>query len=138
MWARLGTLLTWVAGFVIFAPLVLFCWVVPLIIRTKYPHDPFVRHHATQALNSTLTGLALIVALLVVAATAFLGTGGVVLTVLAALLTLGLGLTRGIYEILGSVKASNGELFPLPPWLAFQFLKDNVAEAPQVPGAPGH
>jgi uncharacterized Tic20 family protein len=133
MWAHLGALLTWLAGLIIFAPLSLFCFVVPLILRSNHHDDPFVRHHATQALNSALTGLFLWIPAIVLIGLALFGGGGVaggaVLVILAAIF---FAVARAVCEIIGSVKAHNGERFPFPMWVAFRFVKDDSISSPTM------
>jgi uncharacterized Tic20 family protein len=134
MWAHLAPLCTLGAA-LIFFPLMLFYWVGPLVIRNSYKNDPFVRHHSTQALNETLTGLCLFLVLLIIGVVGFVsargGTGvavaAVVVVFIAALLVFALAIIRIVFGIVASVKAHRGERFPLPLWIAFRFVKDDTA-----------
>jgi uncharacterized protein len=126
MWAHLGALLTWLGGVIVFAPLSLFCFVTPLIIRGQYQGDPFVRHHSTQALNSALTGLVLGVSALLVAGLAFVGGTGLLGAALVLLVAIAAGIVRFVYEIIGAIKASGGQRFTLPVWVAFRFIRDDT------------
>ena len=125
MWAHLGTLLTWLAALVLVAPLSLFCFVTPLIIRSRHPDDMFVRHHSTQSLNSCFTGLVLGVAGIVLVI-ASIGVSNIVVLVAAVVVLVASAIARAICEIVGSVKASHGERFTFPVWIAFRFMKDDT------------
>lgn len=125
MWAHLGALLTWLAGLIIFAPLSLFCFIVPLILRSSHPHDPFIRHHATQALNSTLTGLIIWVPAVVLIFLAIFSPVGIAGALLVGIAALGLSLARLVCGIIGAVKAHNGQPYQYPIWVAFRLVKDD-------------
>jgi uncharacterized Tic20 family protein len=126
MWAHLGALLTWLGGLIVFAPLSLFCFVTPLIIRAHCHENRFVRHHTTQALNSALTGLVLGLAAILIAVVAFFGGTGILGAGLALLVAIAAGILRLVYEIIGAVKASGGHRFTLPLWVAFRFIRDDT------------
>jgi uncharacterized protein len=125
MWAHLGTLLTWLGGIILFAPLSLFCFVTPLIIRSQCSGDPFVRHHTTQSLNSCFTGLVIGVAGIVLGILVYLGSG-LGPAILVILIVLALAIARAVYEIIGAVRASNGERYTFPTWIAFRFIRDDT------------
>jgi uncharacterized Tic20 family protein len=126
MWAHLGALLVWLAGLVVFAPLSLFSFVVPLVIRSSNPGDFLVRHHATQSLNSCLTGLVVGLGAILAAAIAFVGSG-FILAVLIVLAAIGFGVARAVCGIIGAVKAYHGERYTYPIWAAFHFIRDDTA-----------
>jgi uncharacterized Tic20 family protein len=125
MW-HLGALLTWLGGLFLFAPLSLFCFVTPLVIRGHCHGDLFVRHHSTQALNSALTGLVLGLAAIVISVVAFFGGTGIVGAGLVLLVAIAAGILRFVYEIIGAIKASGGHRFTLPVWVAFRFIGDDT------------
>jgi uncharacterized Tic20 family protein len=125
MWAHLGALLTWLAALVLVAPLSLFCFVTPLIIRSRHPADTFVRHHSTQSLNSCFTGLVVGVGGIVLAIIA-IAASNIVMLVLVVVAMVVCAIARAVCEIVGSVKASHGERFTFPLWIAFRFMKDDT------------
>ena len=58
MWAHLGALLTITAGTMMCCGLGAFLgWIFPLSLRgnDRHKHDPYIRHHATQAVNFGIT-----------------------------------------------------------------------------------
>jgi len=91
----------------------------PLIIYLiKKDESRFVRHHATEALNLTLTGL------IVTAAASLVGC---VLTLLVVgififLLLIPYGILLVVYLIIASLAASRGEWYSYPNWLRFRLL----------------
>ena len=91
----------------------------PLIIYLiKKDESRFVRHHATEALNLTLTGLIVSAAASIV---------GCVLTLLVVgififLLLIPYGILLLVYLIIASVAASRGEWYSYPNWLRFQLV----------------
>ncbi len=142
MWARLSTLIVWGGAIVltlIFPPffvLALCAFIPPRIFRSKWPNDRLVRHHATQALNTSITDLIFFFAFVIIisitiATFSIIGLGFAALIYVAAL---AIGITRIVYEIIGAVRASNGQFFHLPLWLAFRFAKDNDNDNAMPPG----
>lgn len=135
MWAHIAPLCTLVAALILF-PLVVCFWVGPLVIRSSYKNDAFVRHHATQALNETLTGLSLFLGLLLLICVAALvsaqggngvGIAAIILALVAAVLIFALGITRAVFEVIAAIKAYHGDRFIFPAWIAFRFVKDDAA-----------
>lgn len=141
LWARLSTVLVWGGSLVlgiIFPPffvLSLCAFIPPIIFRSKWPGDALVRHHATQSLNTALTDLVIsfgiLVLAIVIGSFSLIGLVAMIPVYLAAV---ALSITRIVYEIMGSVKANNGQFFPLPLWLAFRFAKDDVIASAPPPG----
>jgi len=136
MWAHLAPLCTLVAALLIF-PLILCYWVGPLVIRNSCKNDPFVRHHATQALNESLTGLCMFGGLLLIGVVALIfdldgasAIGAVLLVtvLIVAVLIFVLAIMRLAFEIVASIKAYHGERFTFPLWVAFRFVKDVPSE----------
>lgn len=136
MWAHLGMLLTWAGGF-IFWPAAFFGWVVPLVLRSNHPNDPFVRHHATQALNCALTDLLIGVGAIILIFLGIFVNLGPAATIIAVLLVLVNNIARIVYAIIGSAKANTGQQFCYPLWIAFKLLRDDTSLAtPEIPAVP--
>lgn len=127
MWAHLGPLLVFLGG-CLFFPLVFFMWVPPLIIRNsaQNKHQPLVRHHTTQALNATLTGLIIFfpVSILIFVALLSLSAIGIGLAVLIFLVALAQSVATLVYAITACTKANAGEPYFYPIWIAFPLNKD--------------
>ncbi|WP_431960855.1 DUF4870 domain-containing protein [Actinacidiphila sp. bgisy160] len=134
MWAHLGALLTLVAGSSVCCVGWALAWVAPLIVRSNQPnkHDPFIRHHAAQAINYGITTA--IVGLLGIigygggfACLAAYEDGGPVwlpitafsLTAAAALYLL----TGLVFCIIGSTKANSGQWWSYPRFFALPFVR---------------
>jgi uncharacterized protein len=91
----------------------LLMWVPPLVIHNgQNAADPFVRHHARQALNFAFTELVASVVLILLIGMA--GVLGLLLTLVAFVLTI-------VLRILAASAASRGELYVYP--LAIPFLR---------------
>jgi uncharacterized Tic20 family protein len=130
MWAHLGPLLVFL-GACVFFPLVFFMWVPPLIIRNsaQNKHEPLVRHHTAQALNSNLTALIIffpvcILVFLMLFSGSAIGIGLGVLIFVAALAQ---SIAALVYAIIACTKANAGEPYFYPKWIAFPFNKDELA-----------
>ena len=109
-WAILGYLLTFVGGFI--APLIVYL--------VKKDQSPFVRHHAAQALNLTITS-------------AIYSIGLFVLTIIAGAITHGLGfwlvllyfplaITFIVFLIMAAVAANRFEMFQVPTWACLRLV----------------
>lgn len=133
MWTHLGALLTWLGGLIIFAPLSLLCFIAPLVLRSSHPHDPFVRHHATHALNSALTGLVLWVPAIILIILAILSPVTIVAAVLVGIAAMAFAVARAVCGIIGAVKAHNGQPYQYPIWVAFRLVKDDSPFASMLP-----
>lgn len=138
MWAHLGTLLVVAGGSVMCCGLGAFLgWIFPLSVRNNARHrqDPYVRHHATQALNFGITQAVMAVigvvlyfgSALVFAAAATesqrqsSGLAVPLLTVAAIMGTYGIaGL---VCAIMATVKATRGELWTYPRLIAWPLSK---------------
>lgn len=140
MWAHLGALLCGAGGGCLYP----FAWLPALIIRKSAQNqgNPLIRHHTTQALNITLTGL--ILATITLATTVACGVAGllgsdgsdgrastdpsigVVVLVAGLFVTLTVhGIASFVYMIIASVKASSGQYFRYPRyWVALPLISD--------------
>src|ERR1700733_12315261 len=109
-WAILGYLLTFVGGFI--APLIVYL--------VKKDQSPFVRHHAAQALNLTITS-------------AIYSIGLFVLTIIAGAITHGLGfwlvllyfplaITFIVFLIMAAVAANRFEMYQVPDWACLRLV----------------
>jgi uncharacterized Tic20 family protein len=142
MWTHIGNLalwaVLWVVGFVIpFGIAVL--WLLALIVRLN-AKSRFVRHHATQALNSALTGLVTLVPyeiiyLIVVHINNTLAynygttnTAATAVAVVAGVIALTMAISRIVCEIIAAVRAHRGEKYQFPAWVAFRFVKDDALQ----------
>ena len=128
MWAYISVLIMYVGVLllsVLIFPLALvaFYWVPPLMFRAMNPNDTFVRNHAANAVNATLTnliasGIGLIGILLLL-------TGHVVTVLLGVLIILGcVAYYIGVFTCLvrGMIRASNGQPYVFP-WITIRFVK---------------
>jgi uncharacterized protein len=109
-WAILGYLLTFVGGFI--APLIVYL--------VKKDQSPFVRHHAAQALNLTITSAIYSIGLFVLAIIAGAITHG--LGLLLVLLYFPLALTFIVFLIMAAVAANRFEMFQVPRWACLRFV----------------
>lgn len=109
-WAMLGYLLTFVGGFI--APLIVYL--------VKKDQSPFVRYHAAQALNLTITSAIYSTGLFVLAIIAGAISHG--LGLLLVLLYFPLGITFIVYLIMASVAASRFEMYRVPGWACLQLV----------------
>ncbi|MEU9111929.1 DUF4870 domain-containing protein [Streptomyces sp. NPDC048483] len=138
MWSHLGALLTVILGSGLCCGLGGFLgWVAPLSIRNsaRNQHDPYVRHHATQAMNFGFTQ----------AIVAFLGVvlffvsgltfdaladegqkagDGVAVPILTVMGIMGAYAISGmVCAIIGAVKANSGELWTYPRLIAWPMAR---------------
>ncbi|KIZ13310.1 DUF4870 domain-containing protein [Streptomyces natalensis] len=138
MWAHLGALLTVVVGSGLCCGLGGFLgWVAPLSIRSsaKNQHDPYVRHHATQAMNFGFTQAIVVffgVGLWFASGFTFEALSGgekanndgiavpllTVMGIMAAYAISGM-----VCAIIGTVKANSGQLWTYPRLIAFPMVK---------------
>ncbi|MGX1757013.1 DUF4870 domain-containing protein [Streptomyces lydicus] len=139
MWAHLGALLTVTVGSTMCCGLgALLGWIFPLSVRgnDRHKHDPYVRHHATQAMNFGITQ-AVMAALGTVLyfASAFIfaaaahtdaqrNSSGLAVPLLTVIVIFGgFVLSSIICAIIGTVKASRGELWTYPRLIAWPLGK---------------
>jgi uncharacterized Tic20 family protein len=95
-------------------------WVPPVIFRHVYKDDLFVKHHATQELNATLTGLIILVASVIL----FLLIGPAALVLFALV-----GVLKIAFIIVASMKAHQGKPYRYPGYaLVIQFIRDDYGE----------
>jgi hypothetical protein len=117
-------------------PTFLFNWLPPVIIRAGNRDVPFVRHHATQSLNSILTGWLVLLGVAVLAVATAAGRlfdagtplvvrvlAGVALGV-AVLGALVRGVAALVYEIIGISWAGSGTWGRIPGWVALPLIRD--------------
>ncbi|WP_405839402.1 DUF4870 domain-containing protein [Streptomyces platensis] len=138
MWSHLGALLTITAGTMMCCGLGAFLgWIYPLSLRgnDRHQHDPYIRHHATQAVNYGITqaimaafGLVLYVAsALTFAAVATeeqrnsSGLAVPLITVIAIFAAY--ALSGVICAVIATVKATRGELWTYPRLIAWPLSK---------------
>ncbi|GAA5613022.1 DUF4870 domain-containing protein [Streptomyces platensis] len=138
MWSHLGALLTITAGTMMCCGLGAFLgWIYPLSLRgnDRHQHDPYIRHHATQAVNYGITqaimaafGLVLYVAsALTFAAVATeeqrnsSGLAVPLITVIAIFAAY--ALSGVICAVMATVKATRGELWTYPRLIAWPLSK---------------
>ncbi|MEU9484252.1 DUF4870 domain-containing protein [Streptomyces decoyicus] len=139
MWAHLGALLTMTAGTMMCCGLGAFLgWIFPLSLRgnDRHKHDPYIRHHATQAVNFGITQ-AIMAALGVVlyVASAFIfaaaattdaqrNSSGLAVPLLTVIVIFGsYALSGVICAVIGTVKATRGELWTYPRLIAWPLSK---------------
>ena len=138
MWAHLGALLTVVVGSGMCCGLGGFLgWVAPMSLRNsaRHRHDPYVRHHATQAMNFGFTqaivaalGLVLYVGSTLIFTAAANdaqregpGLAVPVLTVMGIMAAY--AITGMVCAVIGTVKANSGELWTYPQLIAWPMVK---------------
>ncbi|MBM4795101.1 DUF4870 domain-containing protein [Streptomyces sioyaensis] len=138
MWAHLGTLLIVTAGSVMCCGLgALLGWIFPLSVRNNERHkqDPYVRHHATQAMNFGITqaimaaigtvlyfGSAFIFA--AVATESQRQSSGLAVPLLTVVAIMGAyGIAGLVCAIMATVKATRGELWSYPRLIAWPLSK---------------
>ncbi|MFE1172160.1 DUF4870 domain-containing protein [Streptomyces sp. NPDC058773] len=138
MWSHLGALLTVTAGSMMCCGLGAFLgWIHPLTLRgnDRHKHDPYIRHHATQAVNYGITQ-AIMAALgtilyftsaLIFAAAATEeqrnGSGLAVPLITVIVIFGGYALAGVICAVIGTVKATRGELWTYPRLVAWPLSK---------------
>ncbi|WP_329175720.1 DUF4870 domain-containing protein [Streptomyces decoyicus] len=139
MWAHLGALLTMTAGTMMCCGLGAFLgWIFPLSLRgnDRHKHDPYIRHHATQAVNFGITQAimaALGVVLYVASAFTFAAaattdaqrnSSGLAVPLLTVIGIFGsYALSGVICAVIGTVKATRGELWTYPRLIAWPLSK---------------
>ncbi|MGW1377684.1 DUF4870 domain-containing protein [Streptomyces sp. NPDC002446] len=139
MWSHLGALLTVTAGSMMCCGLGAFLgWIFPMSIRgnERHKHDPYVRHHATQALNFGITQAVMAaLGVLLYFASAFIfaaaahtdaqrngpGLAVPLLTVLGIMAAY--GISGMVCAIIATVKATRGELWTYPRLIAWPLSK---------------
>jgi uncharacterized Tic20 family protein len=109
-WAMLAYLLTFVGGFI--APLIVYL--------VKKDQSPFVRHHAAQALNLSITSAIYSIGVFVLAIIAAAVSHG--LGLLLVLLYFPLGIVFVVYLIMAAVAANRFELYQVPSWACLQLV----------------
>ena len=112
MWALLAYLLALVAA--IIAPLVIYL--------VKMNESRYVRFHAAQALNLSITGMIYAVALVIIAIPLAIVTHGIGF-ILIVLGFIALGVAHLVYIIMGAIRANQGQLFRIPAFLCFPMVK---------------
>ncbi|MFF9788023.1 Uncharacterized conserved protein, Tic20 family [Streptomyces sp. SceaMP-e96] len=138
MWSHLGALLTVTAGTMMCCGLGAFLgWVYPLSLRgnERHKHDPYIRHHATQAVNYGITqaimaalGLVLYVASALIFAAAATeeqrNSSGLAVPLLTVIVIFGAYALSGVVcAVIGTVKATRGELWTYPRLIAWPLSK---------------
>ncbi|MFJ9414882.1 DUF4870 domain-containing protein [Streptomyces sp. NPDC101227] len=138
MWAHLGALLTVTVGSGLCCGLGGFLgWVAPLSIRNNVRHqqNPYVRHHATQAMNFGFTqAIVAVLGVVLYFGSAFIfaaaandaqregpGLAVPVLTVMGIMVAY--ALAGMVCAIIGTVKANSGELWTYPRLIAWPMAK---------------
>ncbi|MGG7573043.1 DUF4870 domain-containing protein [Streptomyces sirii] len=138
MWSHLGALLTVTAGSMVCCGLGAFVgWILPMSIRAneRHKHDPYVRHHATQAVNFGITQ-AVMAALGTVLyfASAFIfaaaadetqrNSSGLAVPLLTVLgMMAAYSISGMVCAIIATVKATRGELWTYPRLIAWPVSK---------------
>ncbi|AZS72641.1 DUF4870 domain-containing protein [Streptomyces lydicus] len=138
MWSHLGALLTVTAGTMMCCGLGAFLgWIYPLSLRgnERHKHDPYIRHHATQAVNYGITqaimaalGLVLYVASALIFAAAATAeqrnSSGLAVPLVTVIVIFGTYALSGVVcAIIGTVKATRGELWTYPRLIAWPLSK---------------
>ncbi|WP_407551846.1 DUF4870 domain-containing protein [Streptomyces sp. Pv4-95] len=138
MWAHLGALLTITVGSAMCCGIgAVTGWIAPMTIRgnDRHQHDPYVRHHATQALNLGITQ-----AIMAVIGVVLYVASGIIFSVAAdeaqragaglavpLLTVIGIMAANGIAAIvcaiIATVKATRGELWTYPRLIAWPISK---------------
>jgi uncharacterized Tic20 family protein len=142
MWAHLGPIIALTVGSSVCCIGPMLCWIVPLVIRNDQQnrHDPFIRHHATQALNHAITqAIALTLAMFLGLVTYFgliftlvshsdgdMPSGLPALPITAGVLLAALVLyciAGFVFAVIGTTKANSGQWWAYPKFLAIPFVK---------------
>ncbi|MGW8973099.1 DUF4870 domain-containing protein [Streptomyces platensis] len=138
MWSHLGALLTITAGTMMCCGLGAFLgWIYPLSLRgnDRHQHDPYIRHHATQAVNYGITqaimaafGLVLYVAsaltFAAVATEEQRNSSGLAVPLITVIAIFGgYALSGVICAVMATVKATRGELWTYPRLIAWPLSK---------------
>jgi uncharacterized Tic20 family protein len=145
MWAHLGVLIALAVGSTVCCLGPLLCWIAPLVIRNdqQNQHDPFIRHHATQALNHAITQTIALTAGMLLGIATYIGfiavavahdnSGAadqwpsawpvpVITGILCAVLFV-YGIAGFVLSIVGTTKANSGQWWSYPKFLAIPFVK---------------
>ncbi|MFF2812080.1 DUF4870 domain-containing protein [Streptomyces sp. NPDC058000] len=138
MWAHLGALLTITAGSMLCGLGGFLGWIGPLSIRSnaRHKHDPYVRHHATQALNLGITqaivatlglilyfGSAIIFAAADDSGRADAPPGLAVPLVTVMVVMVAYAISGMVCALIGTIKATKGELWSYPRLIAWPLSK---------------
>ncbi|KPC62091.1 DUF4870 domain-containing protein [Streptomyces chattanoogensis] len=138
MWTHLGALLTVIVGSLLCCGLGGFTgWVAPLSIRNsaRNQHDPFVRHHATQAMNFGFTqAIVAVLGVILWFASGFTfealadegqkAGDGIAVPLLTVMGIMGAYFISGLVcAIIATVKANHGELWSYPRLIAWPMAK---------------
>lgn len=99
MWCHLGALLAGAAGFLVFVTVFL-TWLPALLIRQKYPNEPFIQRHAKESMNFQIQWLILFIPMVIVSLITF-GIGFIAMVAL--------GIWQIVVMIQASMAASRGE-----------------------------
>jgi uncharacterized Tic20 family protein len=102
----------------------IFLWLLaPLIIYLAWRNTSgFVRSHAAQAFNLTLTGTLFALSCMIVGALLALDTATVALTIMVPLLS-ALWIVVMVYLARAAIAASRGEFYKIPGWLCVPTLR---------------
>jgi uncharacterized Tic20 family protein len=99
-------------------------FILPLVLRlTEGERNPYVKHHATEALNLNLTVLLVYVSLYPTSFIAMMATGGRLVWLLVPVLVLVFAsfVLAAVFSIVGAVRASHGHWYRYP--LVIRFVK---------------
>ncbi|MDQ4007041.1 MAG: DUF4870 domain-containing protein [Actinomycetota bacterium] len=120
MWAHLGALLvTWLGGTLSGGLLTLAGWVFPLVVMNMYGvRSPYVRESARESVNFQLSWLLYWVVLMVPLVLVTLVTFGLGLILFIPVVVAGVILEL-VFNVIGAVKASRGELWRYPMVIRF-------------------
>lgn len=142
MWAHLGLVITLAVGSSVCCLGPMLCWIVPLVIRNdeRNRHDPFIRHHATQALNHAITQAIALTVGMILGTVTYLGviftlvshsdgdmpsglpalpvTTGVLFAALVVYCIAGF-----VFAVIGTTKANSGQWWSYPKPFAIRFVK---------------
>lgn len=102
----------------------IFLWLVPplVIYLAKRKASGFIRSHAAQAFNLTVTGTLFAVSVGIVGAMLALDSPKAALILMTPLL-LALWITVMVYLVRAASAASRGEFYQIPAWLCVTMLK---------------
>jgi uncharacterized Tic20 family protein len=96
---------------------------VPLVVYlARRRRSPFVRQHAAQALNVTLTGLLYAVSGTIVGVMLSFDSGKAALAIMVPIATIG-WLIILTHLVRGAVTASRGDFRPMPAWICSPLVK---------------
>jgi uncharacterized Tic20 family protein len=101
----------------------IFLWLIPpLVVYLAKRRSLFIRSHAAQSFNLTLTGTLFAISAGIVGAMLALDSPAVALTVMIPLL-LALWITMMVFLVRAASAASRGEFYEIPAWLCVPMLK---------------